>query len=187
MHPQLESYRRDFHACKDEASALVSGHSAAELTAAPDAETWSVVQLLDHMNTAGWLLLHSIEDAIRDAQREGPYGDPPFEYGFVSRWFVRSMKPSSGWTFTAPSVFEPDPSHTLRPNEVVEEFRGLQEQFADCVAAAEGLDLRRIRIPSPAVPLLRISMGAWFESTLAHEERHLQHAREVLEQSSPVS
>ncbi len=187
MHPQLESYRRGFRACKDEATALVNDHPAEDLTAAPDAESWSVVQLFDHMNTAGWLLLHSIEDAIQKGRQDGPYGDPPFEYGFVSRWFVRSMQPSSGWTFAAPSVFEPGPSHTLRPKEVIEEFRGLQDQFADCVAAAEGLDLRRIRVPSPAVPLLRISMGAWFESTLAHEERHLQHAREVLARSSPVS
>lgn len=181
MHPQLDEYRSGFRSLKDEATTLVADVDADTLRRPPDAETWSVVQLFDHMNTAGWLLLHSIEDAIRTAQRKGPHGEPPFEYGFVSRWFVRSMRPSSGWTFTAPSVFEPDPPHTLHPNEVVEEFRGLQDQFADCVTAAEGLDLRRIRVPSPAVPLLRISMGAWFESTLAHEERHLAHAREVLD------
>lgn len=173
MHSQLESYRDRFRARKAEATALVEDRREDTLTVAPDAETWAVVQLFDHMNTAGWLLLHSIEDAIRDAKDTGPYGEPPFEYGFVSRWFVRSMQPSSRWTFTAPSVFEPDPPHTLHPNEVVEEFRGLQDQFADCVSSAEGLDLRRLRAPSPALPLLRISVGAWFEATLAHEERHL--------------
>ena len=181
MHPQLESYRRRFHALKDEATALVADRRPDDLTTAPGAETWSVVQLFDHMNAAGWLLLHSIEDAIRDAKDEGPFGEPPFEYGFVSRWFVRSMQPSSGWTFTAPSVFEPGPSHTLHPKEAVEEFRELQDQFADCVTAAEGLDLRRIRVASPAVPLLRISLGAWFEATIAHEERHLRQAERVLE------
>ena len=180
MHPQLTSYRRGFQDIQADASALVEDRDAAALTTAPDGGTWSIVQLFDHMNTAGWLLLHSLEDAIQSGQRKGTYGEPPFEYGFVSRWFVRSMQPSSGWTFTAPSVFEPDPPDTLHPNEVVEEFLGLQEEFANCVTAAEGLDLRRIRVPSPAVPLLRISLGAWFEATLAHEERHLAQAREVL-------
>ncbi|MFP4229349.1 MAG: DinB family protein [Salinivenus sp.] len=180
MHPQFESYRSGFHALKEEATALVDGRREDELMKAPDADTWAVVQLFDHVNTAGWLLLHSIEDAIQTAKQEGPYGEPPFEYGFVSRWFVRSMQPSSGWTFTAPSVFEPDPPHTLHANEVVEEFRGLQDQFADCVSSAEGLDLRRLRAASPALPFLRISVGAWFEATLAHEERHLTQAREVL-------
>jgi len=140
-----------------------------------------VAQIFDHVNTAGWLLLNPLEEAIQNGHERGLYGEPPFQYGFVSRWFVRSMRPSSGWTFTAPSVFEPETPETLYPRETVEEFRALQDQFASCVGDAEGLDLRRIRVSSPAVPLLRISLGAWFESTLAHEERHLKQARDTLQ------
>ena len=91
------------------------------------------------------------------------------------------MKPSSGWTFTAPSVFEPDAPNTLYPGEVIDEFLALQDQLSTCVVDAEGLHLRRLRLPSPAVPLLRISLGAWFEATLAHERRHLKQARRILD------
>jgi hypothetical protein len=181
MHPQFDEYRSQFHALKDEATTLVAGVDDEVLLTSPDPETWSVAQILDHVNTAGWLLLNPLEDAIQTGHERGRHGEPPFRYGFVSRWFVRSMKPSSRWTFTAPSVFEPDTSDTLYPRETVEEFRALQDQFASCVGDAEGLDLRRIRVSSPAVPLLRISLGAWFEATLAHEERHLQQARNVLQ------
>jgi hypothetical protein len=180
MHPQLVEYRSGFQSLKDEATALVADVGADALRRPPDAETWSVAQLLDHVNTVGWLLLNELETSIQKAKEKGPYGEPPFRYGFVSRWFVRSMEPNSGWTFTAPSVFEPEAADTLYPGETVEEFRGLQDQFAACVEEAEGLDLRRIRVPSPAVPLLRISLGAWFEATLAHERRHLEQARTVL-------
>lgn len=181
MHAQLQDYRSDFRAMKDEATALVSGVDEDTLRRSPEPERWSVAQLFDHMNTAGWLLLHSLETAIRNARENGPYGEPPFRYGFISRWFVRSMAPSSRWTFTAPSVFEPESAETLYPDEAVEEFLALQDQFADCVSSAEGLDLRRIRVSSPAIPLLRISLGAWFEATVAHERRHLTQARSVLQ------
>ena len=181
MHPQLDTYRTRFRSMKEEATTLVADVDEDTLRQTPDPETWSVAQLFDHLNTAGWLLLNPLEQAIQTGREEGPYGEPPFQYGFVSRWFVRSMKPSSGWTFTAPSVFEPEASQTLYPRETVEEFRALQDQFADCIGRAEGLDLRRIRVSSPAVPLLRISLGAWFEATLAHEERHLQQAERVLQ------
>lgn len=180
MHPQLDRYRSGFIDLKDEATRLVADANADTLSVRPDPETWSAVQCLDHLNTAGWLLLRSMEDAIQQGQAEGPYGDPPFEYGFFSRWFVHSMKPSSGWTFSAPSVFEPDAPNTLYPGEVIDEFAALQDQFSACVVEAEGLDLRGIRVPSPAVPLLRISLGAWFEATLAHEQRHLTQARRTL-------
>ena len=180
MHAQLEEYQSHFHTLKAEAAALLDQPDADRLRTPPDDDTWSVAQIFDHLNTAGWLLLTELENAIRTGHERGSYGDPPFQYGFVSRWFIRSMQPSSGWTFTAPSVFEPSPPETLYPNETLEEFRALQDQFADCVADAEGLDLRRIRVGSPAVPLLRISLGAWFEATAAHEDRHLDQARQIL-------
>jgi hypothetical protein len=180
MHSQLDEYQSGFLALKDEATTLVADVDAEVLRRRPDPKTWSVAQILDHVNTAGWLLLKELETAIQKGQASGPYGEPPFRYGVVSRRFVRSMQPSSGWTFTAPSVFEPETADTLYPGETVEEFRALQDEFADCVVSAEGLDLRRIRVSSPAVPLLRISLGAWFEATLAHEQRHLEQARAVL-------
>jgi len=180
MHDQLHTYRSEYHALKDEATALVADVDEDLLGRPPDPDTWSVAQVFDHMNTTGWLVLNSLEEAIEQGQENGPYGEPPFRYGFISRWFVRSMQPSSGWTFTAPSIFEPEPPETLYPNETVREFVALQDQFADCVAGAEGLDLRRIRVPSPAVPLLRISLGAWFEAGIAHQRRHLQQIRHIL-------
>jgi len=180
MHPQLDDYRTGFATLKDEATALVDGVDADTLQRRPDPDRWSAVQCFDHLNTAGWLLLRSVEEAIQQGHADGPYGEPPFEYGVVSRWFVHVLEPSSGWTFDAPSLFEPDAPETLYPHEVVDEFLALQDQFADCVGAAEGLDLRRIRLKSPAVPLLRISLGAWFEATLAHERRHLAQARRTL-------
>ena len=180
MHEQLQNYRSDLLALKDEATDVVDGIDEDTLRRPPDPETWSVAQIFDHMNTAGWLLLNSLEEAIQEAQENGPYGEPPFRYGFISRWFVRSMEPSSGWTFTAPSVFEPETAETLYPDEATEEFLALQDQFANCVVDAEGLDLRRIRVASPAVPLFRISLGAWFEASAAHQRRHLEQARTVL-------
>lgn len=181
MHEQLEQYRNGFLQRKNDARSLLDGVEDDLLTRQPEPETWSVAQVFDHMNTAGWLLLRSLEDAIQKAQEEGPFGKPPFQYGFISRWFVRSMRPSSGWSFTAPSVFEPDATDRLYPKESVKDFCALQDQFADCVTASQELDLRRIRVPSPALPLLRISLGAWFEATLAHEERHLKQAERILQ------
>jgi hypothetical protein len=181
MHRQLDGYHSGFAELKEAATTLVDDVETNALTARPDPEQWSAIQCIDHLNTAGWLLLRSIEDAIQEGQTEGPYGEPPFEYGFVSRWFVHVMKPSSDWSFDAPSLFEPDAPNTLYPEEVVGEFLALQDQFSACVVDAEGLDLRRIRLPSPAVPLLRISLGAWFEATLAHERRHLTQARRILD------
>ena len=178
--PQLTEYREAFLTLKDEARHLVQDVDDEWMTTVPDGNAWSVVQIFDHVNTAGWLLLSEMERVIRRAHENGPYGEPPFRYGFISRWFVRSMKPSSGWTFTAPSAYEPDPPETLYPQEAVQDFLALQDDFASCIPMTEGLHLRRIRLSSPAVPLLRLSLGAWFEATIAHQRRHLSQAEATL-------
>lgn len=179
MHSQLEEYQSDFRTIKTEATRLVEELDEETLRTPPDDDTWSVAQVFDHLNTTVWPLLNELENAIQTGQDNGPYGTPPFEYGVVSRWFIRSMKPSS-WALPAPSVLQPEESNTLYPHETIEEFRGLQDQFANCVESAEGLDLRRIRVGSPVFPLLRISIGAWFEATIAHERRHLAQIRNLL-------
>lgn len=181
MHPQLDEYRSEFQDVKSVARALSAEADTEMMRTHLDGTTWSPVQCIDHLNTAGWLLLRSVEETIRRGRDRGPYADPPFEYGFISRWYIRSMRPQSRWTFTAPSIYEPEPTDTLYPREAMDEFRALQDQFSECVGAAEGLDLRRLRMSSPAVPFFRISLGAWFESIIAHERRHLEQARSLLE------
>lgn len=179
MHSQLTEYHTGFREIRDEAAALTDEVAPDRLRAAPGPERWSVAEIFDHMNTSGELLLGALETAVEDGQAHGPYGEPPFDYGIVSRWWVRLLQPS-GWDLPAPSATEPPSPETLSPIEVIDDFCALQDQFADCVQAAEGLDLRRIRLGSPALPLLRISLGAWFEAHLGHERRHLAQARRTL-------
>lgn len=184
--PQLDAYRQAFLDQKETAQTLIDGADEAALVRRPDEDRWSVAECFDHVNTAGWLLLSKMENAIEPAKIEGPFGAPPFRYGFFSRQFIKSMEPDSRWTFTAPSVYEPDAPQTLHPKEAVREFMALQDDLARCVERADGLDLRKIRLASPAVPLLRISLGAWFEATAAHQRRHLVQAQDALDAATRV-
>lgn len=177
---QLQSYRAAFLDLKASAQALVQDVDDDILNERPAPNVWTVAQVFDHVNTAGWLLLARLEEAFQHAQTDGPFGEPPFRYGFMSRWFVDVLQPSSRWSFPAPPVFEPASPETLHPREAVREFLVLQDDLAACVELAHGLDLRRIRVGSPAFPLFRISAGAWFEATAAHQRRHLAQARDVL-------
>jgi hypothetical protein len=61
-------------------------------------------------------------------------------------------------------------------------FRAYQVQYIDRLRQANGLDLARARVRSPAAAgWLRIPLGCAFALTTAHERRHLWQARRVLE------
>jgi len=179
MHSQLTEYETGFRDVRGETVALTEDVNPGRLRASPGPDRWSVVQIYAHMNTSGELLLGEIESAIDEGRENGPYGDPPFEYGFMSRWWISLLQPS-GWDLPVPSDTEPPASETLSPTEVIDDFCALQDRFRDCVLAADGLDLRRIRLGSPALPLVQFSLGAWFEAHLGHERRHLAQARQTL-------
>ncbi|HHP7239567.1 DinB family protein [Longibacter sp.] len=179
--PAIQPYLTGFQTIKRDAEALI--HSAEDdvLNTAPAPDAWSAIQCLDHLNTAGWLLLTRMERRINDAEENGPFGQGPFRYGFVSRIMIRLMQPSSILSIPAPSSYTPDARHTLETNAVATEFLQLQDDFIACCERSEGLDLRKVRVASPAMPILSISLGAWYEATIAHEQRHLKQARDAVE------
>ena len=78
----------------------------------------------------------------------------------------RSFRPASA----APPVAESLPA-----------FLALQDELADRVARAEGLDLNRVKVVSPANRRLKIGLGTAFAVTAAHQRRHLWQARQVRE------
>ncbi|PEN14315.1 hypothetical protein CRI94_04560 [Longibacter salinarum] len=178
--PQIERYLQGFRDIKSNAEALVHGTDDEILNTPPAPDAWSAIQCFDHLNTAGWLLLARMERSINDAEENGPYGEGPFEYGFVSRMMIRLMQPSSRLSIPAPASYAPDAHNTLEPHAVTTEFLQLQDDLIHCCERSTGLDLRNVRVASPAVPIVSISLGAWYEATIAHEERHLAQARNAV-------
>jgi hypothetical protein len=58
-------------------------------------------------------------------------------------------------------------------------FRAYQVQYIDRLRQANGLDLARAYVSSPAAAWLRFSLGSGFDLMAAHERRHLWQARNV--------
>lgn len=177
--PELRTYLQLYRAIQAEAQELVAGLTEAQFNGRVAPGTWSVGECLEHLNVAGYLLLPGLDKGIRRGRARKQFARGPFRYGPVSRWFIRAMRPT-GRRMSSPKVFAP--GSALARDEVVDRFMALQEALMERVRAADGLDLKRIIVPSAVTPLLRISLGAWFESTAIHEQRHLAQARRVLEQ-----
>lgn len=178
--PQLQSCYRQFETLKQEAKALINGMDDDAFNWRPAPERWSVGECLDHLNIVGSMLVEKVKPAIEQARAQQRFAEGPFEYGWLGERFVSAMQPSARRTFTAPKKFVPS-SSSLSKTEVLERFMDLQDTLKVCVCAADGLDLQRIKVRSAAFPLLRLPLGAWFEGTAAHEERHLVQARLVIQ------
>jgi len=56
----------------------------------------------------------------------------------------------------------------------------VQRRFLLLLERADGLDLRRVKVPTPVVRWFGLSLGSTFAQAAAHERRHLAQARRVL-------
>ena len=175
---EVEEFRQQFEQISQDADAIVQPLTDDQFLWRPGAESWSVAQCIEHLNTTARLYLPQLDEAIANAIRRGTYGEGPFSYNVVGRFFTAAMEPPTRFRVSSPKAFHPPPS---RPrSEVMAAFRAYQVQFSDRLRQANGLDLARAKVRSPTTQWVRFSLGSGFALMLAHERRHLWQARKVV-------
>lgn len=173
-----DAFRRQFEQLSADAEALVAPLTDDEFGWQPAPTSWSVGQCLEHLNVSARQYLPAIDDAIASAIRRSLFNEGPFTYNWIGRLVVASMEPPPRFAFKAPKVFRPEEPRP--PRDVLAGFRAYQVQYIDRLHAANGLDLARARVRSPAAAWLWLPLGSAFALMAAHERRHLWQARQVL-------
>jgi len=176
--PELDLFRQQFEQIADDADALTAPLSDDQFNWRPPSGGWSVAQCIEHLNVTARVYLPKLDEGIADAIRRGLYGEGPFRYNWFGRMFVRSQEPTTRMKYKTAKVFTPAPARPKQ--ETLAAFRAYQVQFVDRLRQANGLDLARARVKSPAMSLLRLPLGSGFALMVAHERRHLQQARNVM-------
>jgi hypothetical protein len=181
MAPELEAFRVEFEALSAEADRLVGPLTDAQFAWSPAPEVWSIGQCIEHLNVTARAYLPSLDEGIATAIRAGIYGSGPFAYNIIGRLMVRSMEPPPLMRFKAPLIFQPPatPQAMRTRGEIMAGFHGFQVQYMDRLRQANGVDLAKAKVVSPASRFIRISLGSGFGLQLAHERRHLWQARQV--------
>jgi hypothetical protein len=181
--PELDGYRADYRRAREQARDLVHGLDEDAFNRRPSEKLWSVAECLEHLNAWGRTCLPGIDEAIRLGRERDLLGHGPFTYGRLSLWFVRQAggdeRPPS-LRFPSPSLYAPE-RRTYDLDLTVSEFLDLQEAWEERLQLASGLDLARIRAPSPVLSLLRLPLGLWFRLAAGHQRRHLGQARRARE------
>ena len=175
--PEIDAFRREFEGISAEADALVAPLTDTQFNWQPRPDSWSVAQCIDHLNVTARLYLPSLDEGIAAGIRSGLYNPGPFTYNWLGRLFVHVVKPQTKFKAKAPKAFQPTAGRAR--NEVMAAFGAYQVQYIDRLRQANGLDLARARVPSPAARWIRMPLGSAFAMMAAHERRHLAQAMRV--------
>jgi hypothetical protein len=183
LSPLLRRYLDELAAIRRDANALTGGISDAQFAWRPEPGRWSVGQIVSHLRAAGHSYAAALRPALAKARERGMTDRGDFKSSLIGGMMVRSMEPPPRRRFKAPRIWRPAEGEARgfdREREL-SGWRALHDELAALIHAAAGLDLRRIRIASPAARLLRMNAGDALALVLAHERRHLWQMRGVRE------
>lgn len=186
--PDLRERWRELRETGEQAAQVAADLSAEQLWWRPGPARWSVGECLDHLVKTDEEYLVVLDAAIERGRGRGRTGSGPFRRTFLGRWIARRLEPPPGMRFPAPKVIRP-----RRPAESgsgagvaggespLPAFLELRSRLRERLEAADGLDLGRVRVHSPFIPLLSVDLDSAFALVAVHERRHLWQARQVRE------
>ena len=151
----------------------------------PAPKAWSAGECVVHLNKMAKGYLPVFEAAVAKTQ---PRAAGPFAYGWVSRKFIDAVRPGSRPIPTA-GAMKPPASADARQSSVdraraLERFDQDIARFLGVIEASEGMDLARIKVRSPFLPILRLPLGAFVEAMGLHCVRHVQQAERAAGQAA---
>ena len=145
----------------------------------PAAGKWSVIQVLEHLNSYGHYYIPAIEKSL---QKDRPATEF-FKPGWAGDYFTKIMKPTEEGVvkmkMKAPKDHRPVPS--LDPKAVLDEFVRQQHALLDLLESAKAKNIGSIRTPISISRLIKLKVGDTFRFLIAHEQRHFLQIRRTLE------
>jgi hypothetical protein len=163
---------------------IVDGLTLEQFNWSPAAERWSIAQCLAHLNISARLYADRMEAAICEGRDAGLLGAGPFHYGLLARMLARAVDPANHKKSRSPAKFVAPPGQTYDPRDVLQQFDAAGIRWERCLHEANGLNLARVKVRSPAAAWMRLPLGALFGIQAAHERRHLLQADAVLRQQA---
>lgn len=160
---------------------LTEGLDEEKLAWAAEAGRWSMAQCFEHLVVTADSYHPRISAAI-ERHPSPSAGTKPYRSTWLGRRFVDLMRDTTGQRrIKAPRPFrpasQPAPGSPERLLSSIRELDALLER-------ASAADIVRARVASPAMPLLKLSLGEALELQVVHIARHLAQARRVREHAA---
>ena len=175
----LEEVETELSEATSRAWQLVRSTDGRIFTVRPTPRDWSAAECLAHLSLSTEQFLPVLQKAIEDAHAKGLTSTrkPAMDViGRTLRWF---LEPPIRKRVKTAGRFVPRSARAKA--EAFGEFAALQSKLVDAMHAAEGLDMRKIKIASPFDRRVKYNLYSAFRILIAHQRRHLWQAERAVE------
>lgn len=157
----------------------------------PDSNSWSISECLEHIMLSGQFYIDEINKSFLSHKPENLPLNANFKPGLIGNYSAKSMKPrDSGEIKNKMKTFsrmEPGKSG-IDTKKLFMDFRKYQDDILLLIEKARYYNLNTLKINSSIGRIIRFKLGDAFRFIIAHNQRHIQQAINVLQMDEfPVS
>lgn len=150
-----------------------------QLNFQPNSQSWSIAQNLEHLiviNESYYPILNELHSHEYSAPFQAKF---KFLVNFFGSFVLKSVEPSRRKKMKTFPIWEPMNSSVS--HGIIERFIQHQEELKKAIEAAAPLISNEVVIHSPASRLIVYKLATAFDIIVAHESRHINQAKELLE------
>ncbi|MEQ9299302.1 MAG: DinB family protein [Cyclobacteriaceae bacterium] len=155
--------------------------SESQLNWKPSPKKWSILECVEHMNTACRHYIPEIKKQISAASRDAATDE--FKPGLLGNYLTNMMQPQSDGKIKGKmktiSKFEPTAS-ALISHEVFGECIQHHKELLGFIQESAKLNLNKVRVTSALGPVIRFKLGDCYRFNTAHHQRHILQAQNVM-------
>ncbi len=177
LEAELEEHVRQAEAQKSEVTEVLSRLDREQLRWRQEPNRWSIGEHIAHLSLSTKQYLSAIDRAVGEARASGLVAPGPYRHGWLGNRFVRNMEPPPRMRLRTFRTLVPGTDRSAE--DILREFLATQDALIASLKTANGVDLGRAKFRSPFLRILRLSVGQGFGVILAHNRRHLWHARQL--------
>ena len=144
-----------------------------------DAESWSILECIEHLNRYGDFYLPEIDRRLSKAREAVP--GAIFRSGVLGNYFAESMLPRQ--QLKKMNTFRSmNPAGSSLDRSTLVKFQQQQHRMIELLRQARRVDLTRTKTSISISKWVRLRLGDTLRVVVYHNQRHLVQAQEVLRQ-----
>ena len=176
---ELDQIPAELNKTEADIRATFAGLTPVQLNWKPDAKSWSVAQCFEHLAQSNQEMCGAFERAADPARPRTIWQRLPVMPKLIGRMMVSSLGPRVTRKFVAPK--QSTPSASTLDAGILDRFFASQEQVQVIARRLAGRDLNRLILVSPFVSVVAYSVLDGLRLIVAHERRHVEQARRVMQ------
>lgn len=175
----IDSWILEIDKVTDEVSECFGNLNADQLNLKSSPDRWSIAQCLEHL-----IVVNRSYFPVLQSLHEGTYRKPwtarvGFIVDFLGNTVLKAVMPDRRKKTRTFTIWEPQASDL--PGDIVKKFTDHQEELKKRIRESQDLLDQDTVISSPANRLIVYRLNKAFDIIVAHEKRHVEQAKAVLE------